>query len=102
MKCLIIVIHETAQENLVELLSTCNTVRLWHRMPALGHYDPGTGNPFETALDQVSGRVPRMRFEILLEEEGVDPVLKVLSMCRTCLKGRGLFWVTEVDQFGEF
>lgn len=101
MKCLSIVIHEAAQESLGDLLAHDPAVRHWQVAAVQGRYVDAARNPFETAADRVAGNVPRVRFDILLEEPHVADVVERLRLCRTCVKGSGLWWVTDLDAFGE-
>jgi len=101
MKCLSIVIHQTAREGLADQLVHDHHVLHWQATEISGRYAVEAMNPFETASDRVSGNVPHVRFDILLEESHVAPVVERLRMCRTCVKGTGYWWVTDVRQFGE-
>lgn len=101
MKCLSIVIHETARESLGDQLAHDPAVLHWQVAPVQGRYAGGAQNPFETAADRVAGNVPRVRFDILLEEPHIADVVGRVRMCRTCVKGRGLWWVTDLDDHGE-
>ncbi|MBU1069698.1 DUF3240 family protein [Myxococcota bacterium] len=102
MKCLSIVIHEAARENLVDQLSSNPAVRHWQVVQAQGRYTSGHLNPFETTSDKVSGNIPRVRFDILIDEQHIPPIVELLRMCKSCVKGRGLYWVTDLQDFGEF
>jgi nitrogen regulatory protein P-II 1 len=101
MKCLSIVIHETARENLIDQLTSNPAVRHWQVAQSQGRYASGQHNPFETASDKVTGHIPRVRFDILIDEQHIPPIVELVRMCKSCSKGRGLYWVTDLDDFGE-
>ncbi|MDY0000466.1 MAG: DUF3240 family protein [Polyangia bacterium] len=100
MKCLTIIVHRSAKQHLLDQLRVTPEVRGFTTQPAEGHSEHTGDNPFETTRDLVLGYVPRERVDILLDETAVSPVLASLQNCDSCLRGRGIWWVTQVEQWG--
>ncbi len=46
------------------------------------------------------GYLPRVRVDVILEEAAVDPLIKALTTCDSCVSGRGVWWVTPVERSG--
>ncbi|MCK5796055.1 MAG: DUF3240 family protein [Deltaproteobacteria bacterium] len=100
MKCLTLIVHQSAKQHLLDLLSSTPEVPGFTLVQAEGHTDHTGDNPFESIRDRVLGYVPRIRVDVLLEDDAVDPVLARLRDCESCMKGRGIWWVTSVATHG--
>jgi len=62
-----------------------------------GHGVQVESDPFLSARDKVVGYTPRVRVDILIEDDNVAPILDTLRMTTTSLEGNGIFWVTAVE-----
>jgi nitrogen regulatory protein PII len=100
MKLLTLIIHEAATQDLIDTLLCHDRVDGFTTSAGHGHSCRTCRNPFETSEDLVTGRVPRVRFDLLLEDDAVDPVLEALRGCESCVSGLGVFWVTPVERGG--
>ncbi len=101
MKLLSIVVHEAARDHLAEILAEDNCVRQWNIILTHGHYSSMQGSPFETMRDKISGDVPRVQFDILLDEENIPELIDKIRLCDTCNKTRGTYWITNVESHGD-
>lgn len=99
MKCLTLIIHQSARQDLVDHLRRSG-VPGFTLSPAEGHSDETSHNPFETTRDRVLGFVPRYRVEVILEEDDLARILTYLRGCDSCVQGRGIWWVTRVEDHG--
>jgi nitrogen regulatory protein P-II 1 len=99
-KCLTFVIHESAKQDLLDQLLGAPQIPGFTLIRAEGHSTRTGENPFDTARDRVLGYVPRYRVDVILEDEAVQEVLEQLQACDSCVVGRGVWWVTPVDDHG--
>ena len=99
MKCLSLIINESSQNDIVELMRRLPEVDAYTIFHGEGHYS-GHIQPFESAHDEVLGYVPRIRIDIFLNEKDVTPVIEHIKACSSCASKLGLYWTSTVDQMG--
>lgn len=98
MKTLVMIIHADARQEIGDRLRGIDRVNGFTVTRVEGH---GTQEEaLNSATDNVVGYVPQVRVEILLEDEDVDGVLKVLGAASSVLKGQGVYWIAEVGRSG--
>lgn len=100
MKILTLIIHTNVQQELADLLRTIDKVPGFTLSHVEGHGSEAEKDSFLSARDEVVGYVPRVRFEILLEDSDVDVVLSGLCDKEKNLTGQGAYWVTPVEKGG--
>ena len=100
MMCLTLVIHESAKQDLIDHLLQRDDIDGFTLTPAEGHSRKTRGNPFETTRDVVLGYVPRVRVEILVRDADLPGVREEICVCDSCVSGRGVWWVTAVQDWG--
>ncbi len=100
MKHLTLIIHTDVQHDIASQLSGMEAMSGFTFTQVEGHGLEVTADPFLSARETVVGHVPRVRVDILLENENVDPLLKVLRTTIENLEGNGIYWVTDVEQSG--
>jgi nitrogen regulatory protein P-II 1 len=101
MKVLTLIVRETAAQDLVDLLLCDEQISGFTTFSGEGHSCSTRENPFENDADRVLGYVPRVKVEILLEDEAVEHVLDRLRQCESCVAGQGIWWVTPVTDSGK-
>jgi nitrogen regulatory protein P-II 1 len=101
MKCLTLVIHEAAEQDLLDYLLDCEHVSGFTTTRVHGHSRNTQDNPFDTTRDRVLGYVPRLRMDLLVEDELLEKVLSGLRRCEACVTGLGIWWVTAVESSGQ-
>jgi nitrogen regulatory protein P-II 1 len=101
MKVMTLIVRESAAQDLLDLLLCDDRISGFTTFPGHGHSCRTRDNPFETDADRVLGYVPRVKVEILLEDDAVEHVLERLQRCESC-SGQGVFWVTPVVESGAF
>lgn len=99
MKNLTLVMHASAQQELADRLRQLDQVTGFTFSPVEGHSNHSAQEPFLSARDKVVGYVPRVRVDILLEDEDVGTVLASL-LSNNSFQGQGIYWVCPVEQQG--
>lgn len=56
---------------------------------------------FLSARDKVVGYVPQVRVDIILSTENIKALLENIKTSEHAFKARGIYWVTDIDEFGE-
>ncbi len=100
MKLLTLVVHTGAQQDLADLLRTIDKVPGFTFSHAEGHGLEIEEDAYLSARDDTVGYAPRVRTDILLEDENVDEVLSELCNKGSCITGQGIYWVTAVEKGG--
>ena len=101
MKCLTLIVHSSAKEEMADYLMNVNDVKGFTVLSGEGYTCAVCSDPFETILDKVTGYVPRVRVDVILEDHAVEKVLSELRGCTTCGQGQGIWWITPVEASGE-
>ncbi len=100
MKHLTLIVHTNVQQDLADQLRSLDQVPGFTFSHVEGHGVQIEDDAFLSARDKVVGYTPRVRVDILLEDDDVDSVLDSLRSTGYGVKGHGIFWVTAVDQSG--
>lgn len=100
MKILTLIIHINIQQALTDQLRSMEKVTGYTFSHVEGHGIEVESEAFLSARDEVVGSVPRIRFDILLEDADVEPVLAELGEGEHSVAGQGVYWVTTVAQGG--
>lgn len=100
MKTLVMIVHTDRQQDLADLLRSLSQIQGFTFSHVEGHGVQEVHDPFLSARDKVVGYVPRVRVDILLDDNHVDDVLEAV---RSKSKGdaeTGVFWVNDVKRGG--
>ena len=100
MKHLTLIVHTDAQHDLANLLVGMEVMSGFTFTQVEGHGLEVAADPFLSAREKAVGHVPRVRVDILLEDENVDSLLKMLRTTIDNLEGNGIYWVTDVERSG--
>lgn len=98
MKLLTLVVHADIQESLADLLRGLKPVSGFTFSTVEGHGARDNQDAFLSLRDQVVGFIPHVRVDIMLDDAAVDEVLRALQQPRSGVAGRGVYWVTTVQQ----
>ena len=101
MKCLSLLVNESTKRELVELLQSLPEVNAYTIFHGEGHH-AGDQQPFDSALDEVMGFVPRIRIDLFLAKENLNGVVERIKACGGRGLSKGLYWVSAVETMGEF
>jgi len=99
MKKFSMVVHQSLQQALADYLRSQNlqTFMFSH----LEEHSSHTGKDhFLSARDKVVGYVPQVRVDVIVDEEDVKHLLENMRNLDSAFKGKGIYWVTDVDEFG--
>jgi nitrogen regulatory protein P-II 1 len=99
MKNLTLIVHADIEQALTDMLRGLEQVSGFTFTHVEGHGAQDEGDPQLSARDRVVGYTPHVRVDILLKGEDVDEVLRALRASGG-LAGRGLYWITPVEQHG--
>ena len=100
MKNLTLIVHADVQQALADTLRSIKQASGFTFTPVEGHGAQDGRDPTLSARDRVVGFTPQVRVDILLEDGDVDVVLQMLRMTDCGLAGRGIYWVTSMEQRG--
>ncbi|MDO8414441.1 MAG: DUF3240 family protein [Gallionellaceae bacterium] len=100
MKNLTLIVHADIEQALADTLRSLQQVSGFTFTPVEGHGAQANRDPTVSARDLVVGYTPHVRVDILLEDSDVDEVMQALRTANCGLAGRGVFWVTQVEQQG--
>ena len=100
MKNLTLIIHTNAQQDLADQLRSMELVSGFSFSHVEGHGVQAESDPFLSARDKVVGYTPRVRVDLLLEDNDVDSILNDLRKAMKGMENHGVFWITAVEQSG--
>ena len=100
MKNLTLIVHANVKQALADTLRSVKHVSGFTFTPVEGHGAQDERDPALSARDRVVGYTPQVRVDILLEDGDVEVVLQALRAAECGLAGRGIFWITPVEQRG--
>lgn len=100
MKILTLICHASTQQDLADRLRTLTEVSGFTFAHVEGHGTQSENTPFLSARDKVVGYIPRVRLDMLLEDDDVITVLDVLRGMENDSVRQCVYWVVSVDQGG--
>ncbi len=100
MKHLTLIINTKIQQDMADQLRSLKQVSGFTFSQVEGHGVQVESDPFLSARDKVVGYTPRIRVDILLEDNDVDFVLDTLRSTTSGVEGHGIYWVTSVERNG--
>jgi len=100
MKHLTLIIHTNVQQDLSDQLRSLDQISGFTFSHVEGHGVQVESDPFLSARDKVVGYTPRIRVDILLEDNTVDLVLDALRNLTNGIKNQGIYWITTVEKSG--
>ncbi|MCW8899469.1 MAG: DUF3240 family protein [Gammaproteobacteria bacterium] len=100
MKHLSLIVHTSVQQDLSDQLRSLEQVPGFTFSRVEGHGVQVENDPFLSERDKVVGYTPRVRVDILLEDNNVNIVLETLRTSIPGIEGQGIYWVTAVEKNG--
>ncbi len=100
MKCLTLFVHAAVEDDVLNALRALPEVSGFTVSPCQGHSTSTELDPFLATRDRVAGFVPRVRIEVVLEDEVVEVVLERLRRSMPNLGSSGAWLVTNVEASG--
>lgn len=99
MKKLSIIVHTTQQQELADLL---RSLQLDSFM--FSHIEEHSAQQENDALlsarDRVVGYVPKVRVDVIIEDERARTLLQEIRSSTIAFNGKGLYWITDIDESG--
>lgn len=99
MKNLILVVHANILQDIADILRSLEVIQGFTITHVEGHGENAEHNAFLSTRDKVVGHTPRIRVDILLDEQDVTPVLQAIGHS-SFGGGQGIYWVTAVEEKG--
>jgi len=56
---------------------------------------------FLSARDKVVGYVPKVRVDVILDSGSIEKLLHDIRGSTISFKGKGIYWVTDIEESGE-
>ena len=100
MKILTLIVHANAQRDLADQLRPLEQVSSFIFSHVEGHEAQLANDPLLSEQEKVVGYTPRVRVDILLEDNDLTEVLAMLRDTANSVPGEGIFWVCAVEQSG--
>ena len=100
MKNLTLIVHADIRQSLADALRAIEQAQGFTFTHVEGHVAQDSRDASLSARDRVVGYTPHVRVDILLKSEDVDDVLRALRAAAGGLAGRGIYWITPVEQHG--
>ena len=100
MKHLTLLIHTNVRQDMADQLRSLQQVSGFIISQAEGHGVEVESDPYLSVRDKVVGYTPRVRVDMLLEDDDVALVLESLRNTTYGVKGQGIYWITTVEQSG--
>ncbi len=99
MKKFSMVVHQSLQQALADYLrsQSLETFMFSHLEEHSSHV--GKDN-FLSARDKVVGYVPQVRVDVILSADEIKQLLSNVRDSNCSFKGKGIYWITDIDEFG--
>lgn len=101
MKQLTLYLHAAATNDALDCLRSNPHLEGFTLMHCQGHSTSLSTDHEEAAIDQVVGFVPRIRIEVLLENDQVGDVIKHLRQCLSGSTSHGMWTITPILDSGK-
>jgi len=99
MKKLSMVVHQSLQQSLADYLRS-QQLDIFMFTHIEEHSSQIQNDSFLSARDKVVGYVPQVRLDIILDQQSIKQLLENIRKSNCDFKGRGIYWVADIDDFG--
>ncbi|PCH84254.1 MAG: hypothetical protein COB26_07335 [Piscirickettsiaceae bacterium] len=99
MKKLSIVVHTSLQQELADCLRSLK-LKSFMFCHIEEHSSQSVYDPFLSERDKVVGYAPKVRVDIILEEERAKTLMSEIKSSGISFSGKGLYWICELDEVG--
>ncbi|MBL7003724.1 MAG: DUF3240 family protein [Gammaproteobacteria bacterium] len=100
MKILTLIAHTGVQQELTDLLRSMDQISGFTFTHVEGHGDEVEADSFVSARDEVVGYIPRIRTDLLIQDDDLDSILSTFFDKQNNITGQGIYWVTSVENGG--
>ncbi len=100
MKKFSMVVHSSLQQELADLLRSLqlDSFMFSHIEE---HSAQGENDVLLSARDRVVGYVPKVRVDVILDDQRALKLVDEIREAKALFKGKGLYWVSAVEESGE-
>jgi nitrogen regulatory protein P-II 1 len=99
MKNLTLIVHADIEQALADLLRSLPQVSEFTFTHIEGHGAQDERDPTLSARDRVVGYTPQIRVDVVIGDQDAPAVLDVMRR-NGGVAGRGMYWVTPVEEHG--
>jgi nitrogen regulatory protein P-II 1 len=100
MKKISIVVHTSQQEELADCLRSLK-LKSFMFSHIEEHSSQLKDDAFLSARDKVVGYVPKVRVDIILDDERAGTLIDELKGAGVSFAGKGIYWICDVGEVGE-
>jgi nitrogen regulatory protein P-II 1 len=100
MKKLSMVVHSSLQQELADLLRSLH-LESFMFSHIEEHSSQLKHDAFLSARDRVVGYVPKIRVDVILEDERALTLLDEIRHSQVSFNGKGMYWISEIEDAGE-
>jgi len=99
MKKLSMVVHTSLQQELADLLRSLQ-LESFMFSHIEEHSSQLEHDPFLSARDKVVGYVPKVRVDVILEDDRAMTMLEEIRNSKISFNGKGLYWISNLEESG--
>jgi nitrogen regulatory protein P-II 1 len=100
MKKLSMVVHLSLQQELADILRSLK-LESFMFSHIEEHSSQGEHDALLSARDKVVGYVPKVRLDVILEDVRAGTLLDEIRRSKFSAKGKGFYWMTDLEESGE-
>ena len=100
MKKLSMVVHSSQQQELADILRSLK-LECFMFSHIEEHSSQGEHDALLSARDKVVGYVPKVRLDVILEDDRTRTILDEIRGSRFSSKGKDIYWITDLEASGE-
>ena len=101
MKNLVLIIHANMQHDLADRLRLMPQVKSFTFIEVQGHDTQDKHDAFLSTRDKVVGYTPKIKADILLDDQDVAEVLQSIRKVVKHSRDQGFYWLLPVDESGQ-
>ena len=100
MKCVTLIVHASAKSALTDFFHEITEVRRFTMIDCEGYDENDLADPSISPGDRVVGYIPRVRIDLAVNDHDVQTVMNKLRAAESQVVGRGVFWITTIEEEG--
>ena len=93
------VVHTSLQQELADLLRSLQ-LESFMFSHIEEHSSQLEHDPFLSARDKVVGYVPKVRVDVILEDDRAMTMLEEIRNSKISFNGKGLYWISNLEESG--
>ena len=101
MKKLTMIIHSSLQETLADCLRSIPLLDMFIFSHVEEHSSQMEHDLLLSAYDKVVGYVPQIKVDVIINEKDIVSVMEAIRNSQCQFKGKGVYWISDLAEFGE-